>query len=85
MSPLKALVGDTKTVLLAGEAGIKEALEISEVTTVLAAISGSAGLKPTLQAIKYGKVALANKETLVTAEHIVMENVQEKNVPIITC
>ncbi|HHU33026.1 MAG: 1-deoxy-D-xylulose-5-phosphate reductoisomerase [Zhaonellaceae bacterium] len=84
LSPLKALVGDTKTVLLAGEAGIKEALEISEVTTVLAAISGSAGLKPTLQAIKYGKkVALANKETLVTAGHIVMENVQEKNVQLL--
>jgi 1-deoxy-D-xylulose-5-phosphate reductoisomerase len=51
---------------------------------MLAAIVGFAGLKPTLKAISAGKaIALANKETLVVAGDIVMQNALEKKVPII--
>src|SRR5690606_13365037 len=50
----------------------------------LAAIVGYAGLRPTLNAIESGKaVALANKETLVVAGHIIMQRAIEKQVPII--
>jgi 1-deoxy-D-xylulose-5-phosphate reductoisomerase len=81
---LKALVGETETILLSGSKGIKEAMGLSQVKTVLAAISGAAGLEPTLQAIDLGKkIALANKETLVTAGHLVMEAVREKNIRLL--
>lgn len=81
---LKKLVGGTKTILLCGETGITEAIKLSEVTTVVAAISGAAGLNPTLQAIDFGKnIALANKETLVTAGHLVMDAVRKKNVKLL--
>lgn len=81
---LKKLVGETKTILLGGETSIAEAITLTEVTTVVAAISGAAGLKPTLQAIAHGKdIALANKESLVTAGHLVMKTVQEKKVKLL--
>jgi 1-deoxy-D-xylulose-5-phosphate reductoisomerase len=51
---------------------------------VVSAIVGSAGLAPTLKAIEEGKtIGLANKETLVTAGHIVMDKAREHNVKII--
>ena len=51
---------------------------------VLAAMVGFSGLKPTLAAIKAGKaIALANKETLVAAGHIVMEAAHRYRVPIL--
>ena len=51
---------------------------------VLAAMVGFSGLKPTLAAIKAGKaIALANKETLVAAGHIVMEAARRYRVPVL--
>ncbi len=81
---LKSLVGNTSTLLLSGHEGIKEAIGLPEATTVLAAISGAAGLKPVLYAIDSGKkIALANKETLVSAGHLVMELSAKRNVNIL--
>jgi 1-deoxy-D-xylulose-5-phosphate reductoisomerase len=52
--------------------------------TVVNAIVGSSGLKPTLAAIRAGNsVALANKETLVAGGELVMKEARERNVPII--
>jgi len=51
---------------------------------VLSAISGAAGLKPTLAAIEAGKdIALANKETMVIAGHVVTKKAREKGVKIL--
>ena len=66
-----------------GEEGIVEVATIDEADTVVAAIVGIAGLRPTLEAIRCGKnIALANKETLVTAGQIVMPEAQKNNVSI---
>lgn len=57
-----------------GEDGLVEVATADGGDIVLNAVTGSLGLKPTLEAIKLGKtIAIANKETLVTAGHIVME------------
>ncbi len=59
--------------LLSGETGLIEAATLDAVDTVVVATSGRAGLAPTLAALEAGKaVALANKEALVTAGHLVM-------------
>ena len=51
---------------------------------VVAAVVGMIGILPTIEAIKAGKnIALANKETLVTAGHIIMPLVKEKNVDLL--
>lgn len=53
-------------------------------TILVTAVVGSIGLIPTLKAIEMGRtIALANKETLVTAGHIVMEKAKQHNVDII--
>jgi 1-deoxy-D-xylulose-5-phosphate reductoisomerase len=66
-----------------GEQGLLEVATHAEVDIVVAATSGLMGLKPTLAAIGAGKaVALANKETLVMAGHLVMRAAQRANVPI---
>ncbi|MBE3569312.1 MAG: 1-deoxy-D-xylulose-5-phosphate reductoisomerase [Bacillales bacterium] len=67
-----------------GEKGLTETALFSESDTVVNAVMGSVGLIPTLEAIKAGKtVALANKETLVTAGHLVMEAAQKHHVAIL--
>lgn len=77
-------VGDVETRILAGEEFVSTALEIPEVNMVVSAISGVAGLKPTLYAIELGKdIALANKETLVAAGQLVMERAKNRGVKII--
>ncbi|CAN0348212.1 unnamed protein product, partial [Ectocarpus sp. 4 AP-2014] len=61
-----------ETKLLVGPEGLVEAVQDEEVDTVLAAIVGAAGVRSTLAALEAGKtIALANKETLVTAGPIV--------------
>jgi 1-deoxy-D-xylulose-5-phosphate reductoisomerase len=63
---------------------ITEAAAYDSATVVMSALSGSAGLLPTLAAIDAGKtVALANKETMVCAGRIVMARAREKNVSIV--
>ncbi|WP_110112801.1 1-deoxy-D-xylulose-5-phosphate reductoisomerase [Bacillus sp. CGMCC 1.16541] len=67
-----------------GHEGLVEAAIYKEADVVVNAVLGSVGLEPTLEAIKRGKpIALANKETLVTAGHLVMEAAREYNVPIL--
>ncbi|HEX4203966.1 MAG TPA: 1-deoxy-D-xylulose-5-phosphate reductoisomerase [Ktedonobacteraceae bacterium] len=66
-----------------GESGLLEAATHTNADIVVAATSGLRGLKPTLAAIGAGKaVALANKETLVMAGHLVMRAAQRAGVPI---
>lgn len=80
---LKIRLADTDIKVLAGKNGVCEAVRCSG-ATVLNAIVGIAGLRPTLAAIEAGKaVALANKETLVTAGSIVMRRAAERGVKII--
>ncbi len=67
-----------------GEQGLVEAAVYDKADVVLNAVIGSVGLYPTLQAIEAGKtIALANKETLVTAGHLVMAAAKEKKVDIL--
>ena len=67
--------------ILAGVPGLIAAATAPEADMVVAAIVGAAGLVPTAAAISAGKdVALANKETLVTAGHLIMAMVAEKGV-----
>jgi 1-deoxy-D-xylulose-5-phosphate reductoisomerase len=75
---------DLEIEVLGGVEGIKKAAVIDKADTVVASIVGIAGLVPTLAAIEAGKdIALANKETLVTAGDLVMNLAKEKNVKIL--
>lgn len=82
---LKGLLpADCKTEILWGAAGYREVARIAEAEMVVSAMVGSAGLVPTLEAIDAGKhIALANKETMVTAGHLVVEKAREKKVQIL--
>lgn len=67
-----------------GTQGAQEAVALDGVDMVVSAISGAAGLLPTMAAIKAGKdIALANKETLVMAGPLVMGEAAEKGVRIL--
>lgn len=81
---LKIRVADTNTKVLAGEEGVQAVAVCEKADTVLNSIVGIAGLAPTLAAIDAGKnIALANKETIVTAGEIVMKRAEEKGVKIL--
>ncbi len=70
--------------VLTGEDGLKELASDRENDIVLMAVSGRHGLKPTLAAINNGiDIALANKETLVMAGEIVMQEAKKHNVKIL--
>lgn len=70
-----------KTEILHGVPGLIAAATAADAEMVVAAIVGAAGLVPTAAAIRAGKdVALANKETLVTAGGLIMKMVKEKRV-----
>jgi len=67
-----------------GEDGITEVAVYEKSEILVNGVMGSVGLKPTLQAIEAHKtIALANKETLVTAGHLVMEAAMNSGVPIL--
>lgn len=67
-----------------GEAGIIEVAAGSKADFVVSALVGSQGLKPTMAAIQAGKnIGLANKETLVSAGHIVTELVKRHGVDLV--
>jgi len=73
-----------KTSILWGSSGYEEAASLREGDLVLSAMVGAAGLVPTMAAIEAGKdIALANKETLVTAGRIVTDRVLSKGVRLI--
>jgi 1-deoxy-D-xylulose-5-phosphate reductoisomerase len=70
--------------VLYGEDALTEIAAQPEADVVLTAMVGSAGLHPTLAAIDAGKtIALANKETLVSAGHLVMNRAKQKGVQIL--
>lgn len=72
-----------RTEIVYGEKGLKEIATYSEVDTVVSSLVGFAGVKPTLDAIEAGKnIALANKETLVAAGHLIMPAVQKKDITL---
>jgi 1-deoxy-D-xylulose-5-phosphate reductoisomerase len=80
---LRALVPEAIEVVW-GEQGLLRVAAESDAQIVVAAMVGSMGLKPTLAAIDAGKhIALANKETLVTAGHIVTEHAARRGVKLI--
>lgn len=82
-SELKEKIGG-QCRILAGIDGMCELSSLPEADTVLVAVSGAVGIKPTLAAIRaHKRIALANKETLVTAGDIVMKRVNEENATII--
>ncbi|MCG8403025.1 MAG: 1-deoxy-D-xylulose-5-phosphate reductoisomerase, partial [Firmicutes bacterium] len=63
-----------RTEVCYGRSGLLDLASMSEADTVLTALSGAAGLEPTVAAVRAGKrIALANKETLVAAGRLVMD------------
>lgn len=73
-----------KTEIVTGQEGLSAVATYGKIDTVVAAISGYAGLRPTIAAIEAKKnIALANKETLVAAGAIVMEAVKRNSVTLL--
>ncbi|MFZ0612390.1 MAG: 1-deoxy-D-xylulose-5-phosphate reductoisomerase [Desulfobacterales bacterium] len=74
----------SRTRVLCGAEGYRQAASLPSVDMVVSAMVGAAGLAPTLAAIDAGKdVALANKETLVVAGEIVMQRAAARKVRIV--
>ncbi|WP_461200461.1 1-deoxy-D-xylulose-5-phosphate reductoisomerase [Anoxybacillus sp. TBDG-1] len=70
--------------IVSGEDGLVEVATVQEADIVVNAVVGSVGLVPTLRAIEAKKtIALANKETLVTAGHLVMKHAADYGVTIL--
>jgi len=70
---LKSALAHTTVIVLSGMEGLIQVVTADEVDIVLTSVVGNIGLIPTIAAIKAGKtIALANKETLVTAGEIIM-------------
>lgn len=81
---LKARVKDLQTEILTGMEGLLHVVTLSEVDTVVTAMVGMIGIRPTIAAMEAGKtIALANKETLVTAGHLIMPLSKRLQVPIL--
>ena len=81
---LKDRVADLEVCVLSGMDGLMEIASSDEVDVLLTAVVGMIGIRPTIEAINCGKtIALANKETLVTAGHLIMPLAKAKNVPIL--
>ena len=81
---LKNRVSDTNTRVLSGLSGVCECASQDGADTVINAVVGMAGLRPTLTAIECGKkIALANKETLVAGGQLVTRKARENKVDIL--
>lgn len=73
-SDLRVRLADTDIRVASGQEGLLEAAALESADTVLTAVVGVAGLEPTLCAVRRGKrIALANKETMVCAGQLVMD------------
>ena len=73
-----------KVEVVFGDEGLVQVAAHTKADVLVNAVLGSVGLRPTLEAIKKGiTIAIANKETLVTAGHLVMQAAKEHNVPIL--
>lgn len=76
---LKIKLADTAVEVASGMEGLLEAAALEDTDTVLTAVMGMVGLRPTLAALELGRrVALANKETLVCAGELVMETARRR-------
>ena len=81
---LKTNTADLGIRIVSGMEGLLEVSVMPESEILVTAIVGMLGIRPTIAAIKAGKkIALANKETLVTAGHIIMPLAKEYQVPIL--
>ena len=81
---LAVRIADTDTKVLGGFDALEDAATHEEADTVVTAVVGMVGLKPTLAAIRERKrIALANKETLVCAGQLVMDAADESGAEII--
>ena len=81
---LQMAVADTNTKIVVGMEGLLEIAILPQVEVLVTAIVGMIGIRPTIAAIEHGKtIALANKETLVTAGHIIMPLAKKHNVSIL--
>ena len=81
---LKVRLADTPVRVAAGMEGLLEAAELPQADTVITAVVGMVGLRPTMAAIREGKrIALANKETLVCAGQLVMEEARDYGAQIV--
>ena len=81
---LRAAVQDLDVRIVSGMEGLIEVCTASEAEIVVTAIVGMIGIVPTIAAMKAGKdIALANKETLVTAGHIIIPLAEETGVKIL--
>ena len=81
---LKIRVADTSVKVLTGMEGLLEISVLPDADIVLTAVVGMIGIRPTIAAIEAGKdIALANKETLVCAGHIIMPLAEKKGVKIL--
>lgn len=81
---LKERVADTDTRVTAGMEGLLEAAVLPEAELLVTAIVGMIGIRPTMAALEAGKdIALANKETLVTAGHLIMALAAERGARIL--
>ena len=81
---LKSSVRDIPVRILSGMEGLMEAAIEPSSEMVVTAVVGMIGIRPTIAAMEAGKdIALANKETLVTAGHIIMPLAKERGVKIL--
>lgn len=81
---LRQRLTDTETMVLFGMDGMLTMAVMEKMDVLVTAIVGMIGIRPTIAAIQAGKtIALANKETLVTAGHLIMPLAKEKQVPIL--
>ncbi len=81
---LRTQISDLEIKVLSGMEGLLEIAVLEGVDTLVTAIVGMIGIRPTIEAIKAGKdIALANKETLVCAGHIIMPLAKEYGVKIL--
>lgn len=77
-------IQDTDTKVVSGMDGLLELAAMPETEILVTAIVGMLGICPTIEAIRAGKdIALANKETLVTAGHLIMPMAKEYGVKIL--
>lgn len=80
---LKGRLADQKIRIVSGMDGLVEAATYEGVDTVVTSVVGNIGLKPTFEAIRAGKnIALANKETLVSAGQLVMDLAKKHHIHI---
>lgn len=81
---LAVRVGDTDTRIVVGMDGLLEIASMDGYEILVTAVVGMIGIRPTIAAIEAGKdIALANKETLVTAGHLILPLVKEKGVRLL--